>query len=244
MRERFDDPSVHFIGQSRSIDPDDLSAFFVRLLPVFRCKLGEGLRHTRVKLIAGPLDTVVRSARGRSHETLCGRDVDHEIEIGPASAGSELVRSAYVGFIETAPANLVRIRRQEESVHQYNYPGIERRVNVPRHYLGSRRHEKQRFSRRRHVSWRIEEDRPYRVAKRCAAGLAEGENAAPLLLEQAGEQAQLRRLSGALGTLENNESSGGHAEFQLRVIMELVAPFFIPSMIQLFTWYMTLSKFS
>ena len=55
---------------------------------------------------------------------------------------------------------------------------------------------------------------------------------------------------GTLHPLTRNPSRQAHAidrNLTVRyesVMIELVAPFFMPSMIQLLTWYMTLSKFS
>ncbi len=85
---------------------------------------------------------------------------------------------------------------------------------------------------------------PYRVTERRAAGLAKCKNPVTVVLQPGRQQPQLRCFSGPLRPFENNKTSGRHGTVQLRLMMELVAPFFIPSMIQLFTWYMTLSKFS
>jgi hypothetical protein len=73
------------------------------------------------------------------------------------------------------------------------------------------------------------------IAKRCSARLTNGQHPLPCPLEALGEQPELGGLPRAFRTLENDQSSSRHGQRQESVMMELVAPFFIPSMIQLFT---------
>ena len=77
-----------------------------------------------------------------------------------------------------------------------------------------------------------------------AAGLAHSDDVVAALAEPLGEQPKLRALPRAFGTLEDDEAAGRHRWAQPSVMIELVAPFSMPSRIQSFTLPMVLSKFS
>jgi len=141
--------------------------------------------------------------------------------------------------------NLVGVGREKEPVHEYNYTTSERRVNLPPNQLGSRRQEEEDLGLVLHAVGGIENERPDGIAEWRTPRFTKRKHFHAGGLQPLGDEAVLGGLAGAFRSLENNELSRSHAGFdQESVMIELVAPFFIPSMIQLFTWYMTLSKFS
>lgn len=235
-RENFRHVCENLIRGAATINPRDRTAFGVRRLPLGTGKQDEGLLHTGVKLLSRSLYPVVRASRGRAGKPRCRGKVHNEREIGGQPASSQRIRGADLVLGKTAAMYLICVGRKEKPVHQYNYTTGERGVNLPPHQLGSRGEKQQGLGFGGHVFGRIEQDGANRVAEGRAARLTQAQHFNSGVPEQLGQQTLLRRLASALGTLENDKMAGSHVSpLQERVMMELVAPFFMPSIIRLFT---------
>jgi len=195
-------------------------------------RIGEfpkGVCDTRVKVVAGFLHPVPRATGIRSLEPVCCGDVQEKREIGYETGGSKCVGGADFRLRQSAPDDLIGVRRQKETVEQDYETVAQRRPDLPRNELRAGRHEKQCFTRRCYLLLGMEQNLSDVVANWRAPGLAHRNRG------NAGGRQPLRQNSNlggfprAFGSLEDDQPTARHS--QDRVMIGLAAPFFIPSMI-------------
>ena len=92
------------------------------------------------------------------------------------------------------------------------------------------------------IAPRLEQHATNLVAERGAAGLAHAGERQLLRGQPVAEEPKLRGLPRTLGPLEDDQPSARHGHAS--VMIELVAPFLMPSRIHSFTRAITFSKFS
>ena len=93
------------------------------------------------------------------------------------------------------------------------------------------------------MSVRVQQEIAHRIAERRAARLTEHRVRDAVVIELRGETPELGGLPRSFAALEHDEPTARrHA--QPNVMIELVAPFLMPSRIHWFTCTITLSKFS
>lgn len=238
---------VHDVGGDAFDGPagihgDDWPALGVSALPR---RVGETVErggHPPVKLVIGRFDSVATPAAvGSSQRGFDGQTQQHR-EIGDESARGEVIRRHHASLVQPATSDLVRISGQEETIGDDVEPGRERRSNASVHELGTRRHEQKRLRACGKLRTRLEEEPPDLVADGRPPGLANGDMPHAPRGKRLAETANLRRLPDAFRPLENDQLPARRVH--PNVMMELVAPFRIPSVIQLLTWTIVLSKFS
>jgi hypothetical protein len=198
LSERGDDSLVHSSGVTASVHEHDRAAFAMRSLPVAAGKAGKCPLYAVVKVIARLLHPVMRTASGRACHPLGGTDFEHHRKIGNEPAGRQRVRGLDLRFRQTTAVDLICVRREEETVHQYNYTPIERRVNLVPDDLCPRRHKKQRFGGRGDVLSGVEQDLANGIAEWSSAGLAEREDVEPARAQPVGKKPELRGFTRAL----------------------------------------------
>ena len=139
--------------------------------------------------------------------------------------------------------DLIRVGREEKAIEEDNLAACERRRELGGDELCPRGHEERGLRARFHRILRVEQELPDAVPERGAPRFA----TAPmrdLRRGQVGSEAtELGGLPRPLSSLEDDEQATPH-EGHPRVMIELVAPFLIPSRIHWFTCIITLSKFS
>ena len=199
------------------------------MLPRRIGEAAKGVCDARVKVIAGFLHPVTRATRIRSLEPVRCGDVQEKREIGYEAGGSKGVSGADFGLRQSAPDDLISVRRQKETIEQDYEAGAQRRPDLPRNELRARRHEKQCFTRRCYLLLGMEQNLSDGVAHWRAPGLAHRNSG------NAGGRQPLRQNSNlggfprAFSSLEDDQPTACHS--QDRVMIGLAAPFFIPSMI-------------
>ena len=199
------------------------------MLPRRICEAAKGVCDARVKVVAGFLHPVTRATRIRSLEPVCRGDVQEKREIGYEAGGSKCVGGADFGLRQPAPDDLIGVGRQKKTVDQDYEAGAQRRPDLPRNKLRAGRHEKQRFSRRCYLLLGMEQNLSDVVAHWRAPGLAHRNSGNAGGRQPVSENSNLGGFSRAFSSLEDNEPAARHS--QVRVMIGLAAPFFMPSMI-------------
>ena len=111
---------------------------------------------------------------------------------------------------------LIRIRGEKKPVDEDDRSACERRTNLARDELGTRRHEQQRFRGGLEIRRRIEEDATNLVADRGAARFTHRDDLARVCAKPVGQQAKLRALPRTVRAFENDEAATRHARCSSR----------------------------
>src|SRR5450432_325699 len=234
--------SEHLILRTRGIYRGDRSAFGVRGLPRRRRAVVERALDLRVKRIARALDPISAAARDDARVANGRGRREQNREIGHEPGSRELVRRAHVIERKSAAHDLIRVRRQKEAIGEHELAARERRLHHFRDELRTRCHEQQRLGPRIHLAPRLEQHATNLVAKRGAAGLAHARVRTLMRGQPVAHKAKLRGLPRPFGPFEDEQPAARHGHAS--VMMELVAPFLMPSRIHSFTRAITFSKFS
>jgi hypothetical protein len=199
------------------------------VLPCGIRELPEGVSNVGVEIVTRPFHSVAFSARIRALEAVRCRYVEQEGEIGNEAGCGQPVGRAHLRLGESAADDLVGVRRQEETIDQDHFAGVERWLNLSRNQLGAGRHEQQCFTGRGYLVLAMKQYLTNRVPDRRATGLAYGYGGNSGDRQPFRQNPDLGRFSGALSSLEYDQPSARHS--QDRVMIGLAAPFFMPSMI-------------
>ena len=230
------------VDGTRSIDRDDRTRLWVTALP---CTISEPLESCGdpvVKVIVGGFDPIPRSATVGPRQCRGDRQLQEYRKIGHEPASRKPVRGRDLGIREATTLDLVCIGRQEESVRDDHEALVERWPNVLFDQFRTRRHKQERFSPRRQLGARLEENVSNLVPDGRSPRFANAEKSDPARGERLAEPPDLGRFADPFRALEYDQLTA--LRRHPSVMIELVAPFRMPSVIQLFTWSIVLSKFS
>jgi hypothetical protein len=233
LLENGDDRRRNLVYGSGRVYGDDGTGLRVTSLPRRLGESVEGLGDAMVKLVVGGLDSIPSPAAVRSRQR--GRDGQSEQyrKIGHEPARGKLIRGSDLRVAEAAAGDLIGVGGQKESIGNHDKPVVEGGADQAIDELGPGRHEQKRFSAGRELWAGVEKKSPdlipdlraARFADRCIRNAAGGKRLA--------KATDLRRLADAFRTLENDQLPASHRHPS--VMIELVAPFRMPSVIQLFT---------
>ena len=207
----------------------DGSALRMGVLPTWIREFAEGTGDTLVKIVIRALHPVARPASIGATQAFGGRHIDEQSQIRNQATRGQSIRGADLGFRQAATVNLISVGRKEKSIDQNRGAFYEGGQNLARDQLGARRHEEKRFRRGGDFLLRVQQNLPNVVPNGSASGLADSDAWDARRSEALCQQTNLRRLAGALGSFEDDQPPARHR--QVSVMIELVAPFFMPSMI-------------
>ena len=238
---------------SARVDDGDGAAFAMIVLPLGGRESPEFSGDADVKRVGRALDAIVRATTRYARETLIGRQIEQQGKIGNQAGRRHPIRGREIGVGNAAACTLIRVRGEKEAVDEDDRPRLESRPQHALHQLRTRRHEQKRFGSRYDVGLWIEQDPSNLVAENRPAGLAHGDDLVSTGEQPLRQQSELGTFPGALRAFEYDQhgtisrlvcSDHRSPTIDYSVMIELVAPFSIPSRIQSFTFDITLSKFS
>jgi hypothetical protein len=201
---------MHCFFVTSSVYQLDWSALRMGVLPFRVSELPKRVADSVVELVVGALHPVARTTRVSAAQAFRRRQVDEQSDVGDEPAGRQTIRRTHLFFGKSATVNLVGVGREKESVDQDDPALAEIGEYFPRHELGARSHEQQRFCRGSDLLLGMEEDVPDVVSDRSTPWLAHGNAGDSGCGESFGEEANLGGLPYSLGALENNEPTSWH----------------------------------
>src|SRR5918994_1893506 len=189
------DPLRERVGVERTVEHDH----------AVREQLGQLLVPARDSVVEGgvlALDPVrLLADAGRRRPRL---DREHERPVGQQAPGREHVHLEHLVDPELAPDPLVDDRAVEVAVEQHVGAPVERRADDFGHDLGARGGVEERLRPRRHRA-AVEDEIADGLAELRLARLPRGHDLAALRLEDRPQPLHLRRLAGAVHSLEGDE---------------------------------------
>lgn len=230
------------INGTRSIDRDDGTRLGVTSLPREIRESLECRRDTVMKIVVSGFDPIPRPATIGPRERRGNRQLEKYRKIGHEPASRKPVCRSDLGIGEPATSDLVCVRGQEEAIRDDDPAVGERRPHILLDQFRARRHEKQRLGPRRQLGPWLEQKAADCVANGRSARLPYAEKSDPSRGKRLAKAADLSRLSDPFRAFEYDQLTATRRHPS--VMIELVAPFRMPSVIQLFTCSIVLSKFS
>src|SRR5438067_863548 len=148
------------------------------LLPLRRSEASELGRDARVESRRGLLHSIMRAPPGHSGETVIRGQIEQYGEVRHQTSRRDAIGRDQIVVFHAPSRSLVRVRREEETIDEYDRLQGVRRTQYALDELSARGHEEKRLSGRDDVRGRVEQDAPYLVAKDSSTRLTNGDDLA------------------------------------------------------------------
>ena len=202
----------------------------------------ERLGDPMMEIVVRSFNPVPRTSAVRPGERRWDREPQKYRKIGCEASGRKSICGGYLGVRQTATSYLVGVGGKEKSVGQDDLSEIQGWADLGFDELSPGCHEQERFRSRPDVATWLEQQTPDLVSDCSATRFPHAEARNATRGKRVAQAAKLRGFSNALRPFENDQLTAPRRHPS--VMIELVAPFLMPSVIQLFTCSIVLSKFS
>ncbi len=220
-----------FIGSAECIHGDNRPALRMRALPR---RLGERIEGSSDAIVETAIcffKPIRRAALVGARESFADWHAQEHCEIWCESCGREFIACAHFARRQSASVNLIRVGAQQKPIEQDVLSRSERRLDHRRNQLRARGHKQRGLCGRSERHIRMQQQFANAIAHWCATWFAMHSVRHARVRQTHSESLELGGLPRSLTTLEDDEAAAHRSRNQPSVIIELVAPFLMPSSI-------------